>query len=93
MTRTDERTPAGVASHTIAEVLAEFLAEQEQRLAPRTFRSYREVVEFFRHNLNDYAYQALDGHCEAALVRWSMMMPGGPAGCCYAPSEADQGPV
>ena len=51
---------AGVASPTIAEVLAEFLAEQEQRLAPRTFRGYREVVELRQHYLSDYAYQTLD---------------------------------
>ena len=51
---------AGDASPTIAEVLAEFLAEQEQRLAPRTFRGYREVVELRQHYLSDYAYQTLD---------------------------------
>lgn len=60
------RASAEVASTTIADVLAEFLTEQEQRLAPRTFRGYREVVELLQHNLNDYAYQTLD-KAEAAL--------------------------
>jgi hypothetical protein len=60
------KTSAEIASPTIAEALAEVLAEQEQRLAPRTFRGYREVVELLQHNLNDYAYQTLD-EAEAAL--------------------------
>jgi hypothetical protein len=60
------RTSTGIASPTIVEALAEFLAEQEQRLVPRTFKGYREVVELLQHNLNDYAYQTLD-EAEAAL--------------------------
>lgn len=50
----------GVQSPTIAEVLAEFLTEQQQRLSPRTFKGYRDVVELFQHSLNGYAYQSLD---------------------------------
>ena len=60
------RTSVNLASPTIAEALAEFLAEQESRLAPRTFRGYRDVVDLLQHNLNDYAYQTLD-EAEAAL--------------------------
>ena len=45
---------------TIAVVLAQFLAEQEQRLAPKTVAQYRDVVELLQHYLNGYAYLALD---------------------------------
>ena len=45
---------------TIAEVLAEFLHEQEQRLSPKTFAQYRDVVELLQHCLNGYAYASLD---------------------------------
>src|SRR4051794_23255807 len=45
---------------TIAVVLAQFLAEQEQRLAPRTVGQYRDVVTLLQHFLNDYAYASLD---------------------------------
>lgn len=51
---------ARVASPTIAEVLAQLLAEQKDRLAPRTFAQYRSAVEFLQHSLNSYAYQSLD---------------------------------
>jgi hypothetical protein len=47
-------------SPTIAVVLAQFLAEQEQRLAPKTVVQYRDVVELLQHYLNDYAYASLD---------------------------------
>lgn len=46
---------ARVASPTIAEVLAQFLAEQKDRLAPRTFAQYRSAVELLQHSLNSYA--------------------------------------
>jgi len=45
---------------TIAVVLAQFLAEQEQRLAPKTVAQYRDVVELLQHSLNGYAYASLD---------------------------------
>jgi hypothetical protein len=45
---------------TIAVVLAQFLAEQEQRLAPKTVAQYRDVVELLQHHLNGYAYASLD---------------------------------
>ena len=60
------KVAAEVACPSIAETLAEFLAEQEKRLAPRTFRGYHEVVDLLQHNLNGYAYQTLN-QAEAAL--------------------------
>ncbi len=45
---------------TIAVVLAQFLDEQEQRLAPKTVAQYRDVVELLQHYLNGYAYLSLD---------------------------------
>ena len=45
---------------SIDTVLVEFLAEQEQRLAPRTYGNYAEVVSLLRHCLNSYGYQNLD---------------------------------
>jgi hypothetical protein len=52
---------------TIDEVLPQFLAEQRDRLAPRSFRRYEEVVELLRHCLDGYAYQSLD---EDERRRW-----------------------
>ncbi len=45
---------------TIDAVLARFLAEQRERLSPKTYRKYEEVVELLRHCLEGYAYQSLD---------------------------------
>jgi hypothetical protein len=45
---------------TIAVALAQFLAEQEQRLTPKTVAQYRDVIELLQHYLNDYAYASLD---------------------------------
>ena len=45
---------------TIAVALAQFLAAQEQRLAPKTVGQYRDVVELLQHCLNDYGYTSLD---------------------------------
>ncbi len=45
---------------TIDDVLAEFLAAQEQRLAATTFANYRTVVDLLRHCLNGYGHQYLD---------------------------------
>jgi hypothetical protein len=53
-----EHEPEG--SPNIDTVLVEFLAEQEQRLAPRTYRNYAEVVSLLRHCLNSYGHQSLD---------------------------------
>jgi hypothetical protein len=46
-------------SPTIAGVLAEFLDEQRQRLSPKTFAQYQDVVELLQHSLNGYAYLTL----------------------------------
>ena len=54
-------------SSTIDEVLAEFLAEQEKRLAPRTFRNYADLIDLLRHCLNGYGHQYLDA---AELEKW-----------------------
>jgi hypothetical protein len=45
---------------TINDVLRQFLAEQRQRLSPKTFRRYADVLELLRRCLDGYAYQALD---------------------------------
>lgn len=45
---------------SIDDVLEEFLAAQEQRLAARTFANYRSVVDLLRHCLNGYGHQYLD---------------------------------
>ncbi len=50
----------GIAKPTIAEVLAQFLTDQRERLAPRTFVQYEHVVELLRQSLDGYAYQSLD---------------------------------
>lgn len=57
---------ARIAKPTIAEVLAQFLAEQKERLKPGTLRNYESVIELFTHSMNGYAYQYLD-KIESAL--------------------------
>lgn len=57
---------AGLAKPTIAEVLAEFLAEQRERVAVGTFRKYQGIVDLFQHCLNRYAYEGL-GKAERRL--------------------------
>ncbi len=47
-------------SSTIAEVLTQFLAEQEPRLSARTFARYENVAQLLQHYLNGYAYEGLD---------------------------------
>jgi hypothetical protein len=49
-----------MTSPTVAAVLAEFLDEQRQRLSPKTFGQYRDVVELLQHSLDGYAYQYLN---------------------------------
>jgi len=48
-----------MARPTIATVLAEFLAEQQQHLSLKTFAQYQDVVELLQHSLNGYAYLTL----------------------------------
>lgn len=57
---------AAPADPSIDEVLDQFLEEQCERLAPRTFRNYEDVVHLLRDCLNGYAYQGLSKE-EAAL--------------------------
>lgn len=54
------------AHPTIAEVLGQFLADQRERLAAKTFAQYESVIELFEHSLNGYAYQSL-GKSDAKL--------------------------
>ena len=49
-----------IANPTIAEVLAQFLADQRARLGPRTFAQYEQVVDLLMRSLDSYAYQSLD---------------------------------
>ena len=44
---------------TIEQVFGKFLAEQEERLSPRTYNRYLDVMQLFRICLNNYAYQYL----------------------------------
>lgn len=53
-------TSDGATTPNIDAVLGEFLAEQEKRLAPRTFRNYADVVHLLRDCLNGYGHQSLD---------------------------------
>jgi hypothetical protein len=58
---------SGDSEPSIHQVLAEFLADQRSRLAPRTYRNYEYVVELLSDCLNGYAYQSLD---EVDRTRW-----------------------
>jgi len=57
---------------TIERALAEFLSEKEQRLKPRTYDEYEEVIFFFEWYLHGFAYVYLseeegkyyDGLCD-----------------------------
>ncbi len=52
--------PRAASGPSIDDVLSEFLAAQEQRLAARTFANYRSVVDLLRHCLNAYGHKYLD---------------------------------
>lgn len=54
-----QRSGERIGKLTIAEVLAGFLAEQQRRLAPRTFSDYRGVVELLQHFLDGEGHLAL----------------------------------
>ncbi len=49
-------------------VLTDFLEEQNNRLKPRTYRDYDEVISLFKDYLNSYAYQYLDDDDD--LTKW-----------------------
>jgi len=61
------------ADPSIDQVLGAFLAEQRERLKPKTVASYEGVLNLLRHHLNGYAYENLseaestflDGHSQA----------------------------
>lgn len=57
---------ARIATPTIGEVLAEFLSDQRNRLAPKTYAQYEDVIQLFQRCLDGYAYQAL-GKSDAKL--------------------------
>jgi len=46
---------------TIDDVFEEFLAGQQARLKPRTYRHYEEVISLLRTSLNMYGYTSLAG--------------------------------
>jgi hypothetical protein len=58
--------PRSIAQPTISEVLQQFLDEQRERLKPRTFARYEDVIDLLQTSLNGYAYQYLDEE-ESAL--------------------------
>lgn len=59
---------------TIDEALDAFLAEQDKRLAERTYRNYLEVVELFRDCMNGYGYESLS---ELERQRWQAAFDAG----------------
>jgi hypothetical protein len=48
------------AEKPIKAVLAEFLADQRQRLKPKTLSRYESIIELFEASMDGYAYQYLD---------------------------------
>ena len=58
--------PQTIAQPTISEVLQQFLDDQRQRLRPRTFARYEDVIELLQHSINGYAYNYLSRE-ESAL--------------------------
>lgn len=44
---------------SIEEVFQQFLADQRERLRPKTFSKYRDIIELFTHCLNEYASSGL----------------------------------
>src|SRR5260370_8774474 len=54
----------------LAQILSEFLAEQEQRLSGKSCSRYRKVVELLKTSLNNYAYQ---GPCGVDARRFEQL--------------------
>jgi len=50
----------------ITEVFAQFLAEQQATLTPKTSRDYASVVELFAHQLDDYAWNNIPAGAQAS---------------------------
>lgn len=64
----------GATVTTIDEALDAFLAEQDRRLADRTYRNYLEVIELFRDCMNGYGYESLS---ELERRRWQQAFDAG----------------
>jgi len=58
--------PAQLADPTIDQVFGDFLAEQRQRLKPKTVSRYENVIHLLRHHLNGYGHEGLS-KAESAL--------------------------
>ena len=58
MAREDAALPP-IASPTIEQVFDEFLAEQAQRLKPKTFSRYCNIIELLTIHLDNYGYEGL----------------------------------
>lgn len=77
--------PKGIAQPAISEVLAAFLEEQRQRLKPRTFRRYEDVVQLLQLYINDYGPGEID---EREEVRYDGFHRQGLEFCdIYGPEE------
>lgn len=48
-----------IAEPTIEQALEEFLAEQHEKLKPKTLSGYKDVLQLLKDYMNGYAYQAL----------------------------------
>ncbi len=58
--------PAQPADTTIDQVFEAFLADQAERLKPRTLSRYQDVIDLLRRHLNGYGYEGLS-KAESAL--------------------------
>ena len=56
-----------IANPNIKVVLKRFLACQRERLKPRTYRHYEEIIALLEHCLNLYGYQELENASETTL--------------------------
>jgi hypothetical protein len=63
----DDATPERADIATIDDILIGFLADQRERLAPRTYGRYDEIVGLLRSCLNNYGYEELDEVEQARL--------------------------
>lgn len=52
----------------IGEALTRFLGEERERLTPRTFRNYDDVIDLFRDRMNGYGPNILSGGRSRALA-------------------------
>ena len=66
---TDRTELPPVADPTIDQVFDEFLAEQTERLKPKTLSKYESVISLLRHHLNGYGYEGLSQEDSALFER------------------------